>query len=217
MFTKAKAIVRSRKIFIILTIVVLLLLTGSAVLGGEDIYIESNIAIDRSAEDVWAFTSEPTNATLWIDGLRENVITSGSGIGVGTTGRQVVETLGVRNESEWVIIDYVPDSSLTYEVTSGPLTGLQVVESVEPSDNGGTLFSYTASGSVEGFPGLPNEIAAYMFEMQLANDFYSLKSLLEATVTPEPSPEPSPEPTEEPWPPTEEPSPEPTVEPSAIP
>ena len=180
MLTKIKAAARKRKIVLLLVIIALLLVSVSTVLGGENINITYSTTINRPVEEVWAFTSQPENAQLWVDGMVENRATSPGNLSAGTTGVQIVETLGVRNEATWEVLDYQENATLTYAVTSGPLEGLIVVEYAEPTADGGTLFTYAASGSVAGFPGIPNNIAAYMFERQLANNFDNLRALLES-------------------------------------
>jgi uncharacterized protein YndB with AHSA1/START domain len=190
MLTGIKALVRSRaKLFTWLAIVALLLIVGVSTVWAsppKTVNVQYSVVINRPVSEVWAFTSNPENASLWIEGLRENRLTSAGPLQVGSVGRQVTEmAFGIQNAATYRITEYVANQRLSYTVTSGVLEGFVVVEAAEPepSMSGGTAtrITWSLQGTLDGASKLAAPVYTRMFEKQLARDFATLKSLLESS------------------------------------
>jgi hypothetical protein len=191
MVTNIKGFVRRRARFItLLAIVILLLISAVATVAGAspvEVTVEYSIVIDRPVDEVWAFTSNPNNAVLWIRGLRENKLNPPYIMQEGATGRQVVDMpFGMQNEANYKVTSYVSNESLSYEVTSGLLAGFGVVEAIQPADDSGdaSLLTWTLTGTLDDGSQLLEPIYTEMFLNQLQRDFSTLKSVLENEATP---------------------------------
>ncbi|MEO8462318.1 MAG: SRPBCC family protein, partial [Chloroflexota bacterium] len=58
---------------------------------------ESSIEIDRSVDDVFAFLADPSNETQWQSGLIDSSFTSNGPVAVGTTGRDIRKSMGMKS------------------------------------------------------------------------------------------------------------------------
>lgn len=189
MVTQIKAVVRKRaRLVTLLAIVVLLLVVAVTTVWAsppKQINIRYSIEINRPAAEVWAFTSNPANSVLWIKGLRENKLNAPGKMEVGATGRQVVEMgFGMVNVADYRITEYVPGQMLSYQVTSGPLedfTQIEAIEEIPGESSGRARINWSLQGTLDGASKLAAPIYTRMFEQRLAQDFATLKNLLESS------------------------------------
>ena len=85
--------------------------------------VETSIAIDRPAEDVFAFVSDHTNAPRWQRGLLEVRRANDSPIGVGTRHTFVRTFMGRRLEASNEFTRYEPSRLVAFNATSNWLPG----------------------------------------------------------------------------------------------
>ena len=64
--------------------------------GTEMIQVEVSVAIKRPPEEVFLFLANTENETKWQPGLIESKFTSAEPMGLGTTGRDVRQFMGMR-------------------------------------------------------------------------------------------------------------------------
>lgn len=187
MVTQIRAVVRKRtRLVTLLAVIVLLLMVAVSTTWGADeveVRVEYNIVINRPVEEVWAFTSNPDNAALWIEGVRESKLNPPGKMEVGATGRQVVEMgFGMESEADYEVTAYVPNETLSYQVTSGLLAGFGVIEAIAPTAglSEASLLTWSLQGTLDGSSRLLKPIYTEMFQSRLERDFATLKALLES-------------------------------------
>ena len=142
---------------------------------------EVSVIIERPVEEVFAFVENPENDPIWRPGVIESGEISRGPKGVGTTGREVYEMLGVRGESTWEITEYEPDRKVSYRSTSGPVTykGTWTYESVE----GGTRVTFAIDWEIAGWDGfgrLSERVVGMTIFQTNDGNLKALKKLLEA-------------------------------------
>jgi uncharacterized membrane protein len=140
--------------------------------------LELSVVINRPAEEVLAFLSNPENSPKWSSGSGEAKITSAGPMGVGTTYRTVRTVLGRRIEGENEFTAYEPNRSYATKSTSGPvpMESRVTFERVE----GGTRVTGTLVGEPGGFFKLAEPLLVSMIKRQLDADLGNLKDLMEA-------------------------------------
>ena len=102
------------------------------------IHIEESIIINRSIEEVFAFTSETKNLPLWQTDVVEARHTPEGPVQVGTKMAITRAMMGRKIEGTADIVEYAPPTRYAYKTTSGPeVTGENTCEAVA----GGTKFT----------------------------------------------------------------------------
>jgi uncharacterized membrane protein len=142
------------------------------------IKIELSVVINRPIEEVFDFTTNLDNASLFQPDVLESKQTSDGPIGVGTTWQEVRHMLGRRIESTNVVTEYEPNKKLFFKTASGPIPveGGYTFESVE----GGTKMSIHGQAETTGFFKLADPLVASTVKRQLEASSATLKELLEA-------------------------------------
>lgn len=140
--------------------------------------VEGTVVINRPIEEVFAFLTNPDNASQWQGGTLESIQTSEGPVGVGTTGQVTSQFLGRRIESTWETTEYELNRKAALKTTSGPVPYEQSVtlESVED----GTKATLVAEYEVGGFFKLAEPIIARIAQRQAEVDNANLKDLMEA-------------------------------------
>ncbi|NIS83505.1 MAG: hypothetical protein GTO14_25655 [Anaerolineales bacterium] len=140
--------------------------------------VEGSVVINRPVEEVFAFLTNPENASVWQGTVLESKQTSDGPVGVGTTGHGVSQFLGRRIESDWEVTEYEPYTKASLKSTSGPVPYEQsaTLESIGE----GTKVTLVARYEVGGFFKLAEPIVARLSQRQSEADFANLKDLVEA-------------------------------------
>lgn len=140
--------------------------------------METTIVINRSLEEVFAFTTNFENQPKWQSRLLEAQQTSEGPIGVGTKWRFVAKFLGQRIEFEQECTEYEPNRMYAGKSTSGPfpIEGRQTYEPVE----GGTRLNVTGEVQPGGFFKLAEPLVVRMLKRLTDADLANLKDLMEA-------------------------------------
>lgn len=159
------------------------------------IKVSHSVMIDRPAKDVFAFIANPENAPQWVSGVHEVKKLSEGPMAVGAKARQVRRFMGQELGSDFEITHFEPNTRLDVKVTSGPLAGFHVAESVAsaPGDiaehaaaakKEQAVVTFVGQGEVAGALGklfkLAEPVLARMYERQLQADMGHLKDLLES-------------------------------------
>jgi uncharacterized protein YndB with AHSA1/START domain len=104
------------------------------------IHEEHTVVIERPVEEVFAFTTDPHNESLWQStSLETEQMTEGE-VDVGTTFRNTSKFLGRRIESTYQVTENDPPHKQCVRITSGPLPGSGCYL-YEPADGGSTRFT----------------------------------------------------------------------------
>ena len=142
------------------------------------IKIELSVVVNRPIEEVFAFTTNPENASLFQPDVLESRQTSAGPIGVGTTWQEVRHMLGRRIESTNQVTEYEQNKKLFFKTTSGPIPveGGYTFEPVE----GGTKVSIVGQGETNVFFKFADPLVASIAKRQLEASSAILKDLLES-------------------------------------
>jgi len=91
--------------------------------GGGDLNLTASIHIDCPAAAVSAYVMDVTNDSEWRTGVVDAAFTSGTPIGVGSTGFDRIEANGREMVSTWTIFEYEPGLHARWTLDSGPIRG----------------------------------------------------------------------------------------------
>ncbi len=137
---------------------------------------ENCIVINKPAEQVFEFVTDPRNNAKWQTDILELEITSENYSGLGATYRCVNRFMGRRIESENKITDYAAGKACCIRITNGVLTGKCSMFFTRLED--GTKF--TASGTLDmRYFKLLKMIATRKINQQIKEDMLRLKYILE--------------------------------------
>lgn len=136
---------------------------------------ESSIEINRSVDEVFAFLADPSNETQWQSGLIDSRATSDGPLAVGSTGRDIRKSMGMKSTTQWVVTELVPNERFAFKVTKPvpfdawyqlepTVTGVKVTMGVDPV----------------GFTRVIWPVVSAVGKKQYLRDFAKLKEVLEA-------------------------------------
>jgi carbon monoxide dehydrogenase subunit G len=135
------------------------------------------VHIARPPEDVFAFVEDARNRPRWDDSVVSEELTSPEPIGVGTTVRTVLSSMGREYQYTWEVVEHQPPSRMTIESTSGPFP-TTLAYRLEPSGDG-TRLQFAIAGRPAGMLRLLQPLIARNTQVGLDRGFARLKDLLE--------------------------------------
>jgi uncharacterized membrane protein len=140
--------------------------------------IEHSLVIARPIEQVFVFLVNPSNNSLWQEGVIESRQISEGPVGVGTRGRDIREFFGRRIECDYEIVEYEPKERIRFKSISGltQFDGSYTFQSVQQ----GTRFTFTIEGNAGPWFSLATPLAARLAKKQVEADSNRLKKLLES-------------------------------------
>jgi len=139
---------------------------------------EKSTVIGRSAEDVFAYVGDQTNAVHWQAGIVEvHRLTDGPS-GLGTRHRIVRTFMGRRLAVENEYVAFEPGRRIAFRTTSGPMP-LEASYLVEPVA-GGTRVTSTIAMEASGFVSIAEPLIAVGLRREMDAAFKELKRLMEA-------------------------------------
>ncbi len=141
--------------------------------------VETSIAIDRPAEDVFAFVSDHTNAPRWQRGLLEVRRANDGPIGVGTRHTFVRTFMGRRLEASNEFTRYEPSRLVAFNATSNWLPG-QGSYVVEPTGRASARLIARVELRPSGLFRLAGSLMAAALRREVGANLSDLKGLLEA-------------------------------------
>jgi carbon monoxide dehydrogenase subunit G len=136
-----------------------------------------SVVVRRPPDEVFAFVADARNRPLWDDSVDTEELTSPEPIGVGTTVRTRLRSMGRDYEYTWEVTEHQPPARMTIESTSGPFpTTLAYV--LSPHD-GGTQVDFSVTGKPGGPLRLFQPLIARNTQRNLDSGFARLKEVLE--------------------------------------
>jgi carbon monoxide dehydrogenase subunit G len=133
--------------------------------------------ISRRVEDVFAFIEDARNRPRWDDSIDSEELTSPEPIGVGTTVRTTLRSMGREYVYTWEVIEHRPPTRMTIESTSGPFPTTLVYELAERE--GATQVDFAISARPAGLLRLFQAMIARNTQKNLDRSFARLKQALE--------------------------------------
>jgi uncharacterized protein YndB with AHSA1/START domain len=138
----------------------------------------ATVQISRPPEEVFAFVADARNRPLWDESVATEELTSPEPIGVGSTVRTGLRSMGRDYILTWEITEHEPPSRQTIESTSGPFP-TTLAYRLSPRD-GGTLVEFSVTGRPTGMLRLLQPLIARNTQKRnLERGFPRLKRLLE--------------------------------------
>ena len=135
------------------------------------------VVIQRPRAEVFDFISDARNRPLWDDGVDSEELTSPEPIGVGSTVRTKLRSMGRDYVYEWEIVEHQPPGSQVIQSTSGPFA--TTLDYRLHEHDGGTLVEFSVTGHPSGALRLLQPLIARNTQMNLNRGFPRLKEVLE--------------------------------------
>jgi carbon monoxide dehydrogenase subunit G len=136
------------------------------------------VLVSRPLDDVFAFVEDARNRPRWDDSVESEELTSPEPIGVGTTVRTKLRSMGREYEYTWEVVEHQPPNRMTIESTSGPFPTTLAYE-LEGRD-GGAALEFSVTGRPTGLLRLLEPLIARNTQKNLDRGFARLKQALEA-------------------------------------
>ena len=140
-----------------------------------------SVLIARPVGDVFEFIADARNRPRWDDSVDSEELTSPEPIGVGTTVRTTLRSMGREYVYTWEVVEHQPSSRMTIESTSGPFPTTLAYQLSERE--GMTAVDFSVSGRPTGMLRLFEPLIARNTQTNLDRGFARLKQLLETSPT----------------------------------
>jgi carbon monoxide dehydrogenase subunit G len=135
------------------------------------------IQICRLPDEVFAFVADARNRPLWDDSVDTEELTSPEPIGVGSTVRTRLRSMGRDYVLTWEIVEHEPPTRQTIESRSGPFATTLAYRL--RAQDGGSLVEFSVTGRPTGSLRLLQRLIARTTQKNLNRSFPRLKHLLE--------------------------------------
>jgi carbon monoxide dehydrogenase subunit G len=136
-----------------------------------------SVQISRPPDEVFAFVADARNRPFWDESVDSEELTSPEPIGIGSTVRTRLRSLGREYVLTWEIVEHEPPSRQTIESTSGPFPSTLAYRLT--AQDGGTLLAFSVTGRPTGVLRLLEPLLARNAERNLDRGFPRLKRFLE--------------------------------------
>ena len=136
-----------------------------------------SVTIARPIEEVFAFIADARNRPQWDESVDSEELTSPEPIGVGSTVRTKLRSMGRDYEIDWEIIEHQAPSRQRIVSTSGPFP-TTLVYGLE-SNGDSTQVDFSVTGNPGGALRLVQPLIARNTQSNLDKGFARLKRLLE--------------------------------------
>jgi carbon monoxide dehydrogenase subunit G len=136
-----------------------------------------SVQIARPPQEVFAFVADARNRPLWDESVDSEELTSPEPIGVGSTVRTTLHSMGREYVLTWEIVEHEPPTRMRIESTSGPFP--TTLEYALTEQDGGTLVDFSVTGRPSGFLRLLQPLLARNTRKNLDRAFPRLKRHLE--------------------------------------
>jgi uncharacterized membrane protein len=135
------------------------------------------VLIGRPLDEVFAFVGDVRNRPRWDDSVDSEELTSPEPIGVGSTVRTRLRSMGKEYEYNWEIVEHEPPNRMTVESRSGPFPTTLVFRFAD--EDGGTRLNASVTGRPTGLMRLLQPMIARTTQKNLDRGYARLKHLLE--------------------------------------
>ena len=136
-----------------------------------------SVQISRAPDEVFAFVADARNRPLWDESVDSEELTSPEPIGVGSTVRTRLRSMGRDYVLTWEIAEHEPPLRQTIESTSGPFP--TTLEYRLRPEGDGTLVEFSLTGRPSGMLRLLQPLIARTTQKNLERSFPRLKRVLE--------------------------------------
>ena len=136
------------------------------------------VVIARPPEEVFSYIEDARNRPQWDDSVESEELTSPEPIGVGTTVRTRLRSMGREYEYTWEVTEHVPPERMTIESTSGPFPTTLAFELAPEGD--GTRVDFAVTGQPTGLLRLMQPMIARNTQKNLDRSFPRLRQVLES-------------------------------------
>jgi carbon monoxide dehydrogenase subunit G len=137
-----------------------------------------SVHIARPLDEVFAFVADARNRPLWDDSVESEELISPEPIGVGSTVRTRLRSMGREYALTWEIVEHEPPFRQTIESTSGPFP-TKLAYQLSAHDGGGTVVAFSVTGRPRGMLRLFEPVLARSTQKNLDRGFPRLKRFLE--------------------------------------
>ena len=134
--------------------------------------------IDRSPDEVAAYSGDPTNAPEWYVNIKSVAWKTPPPLRVGSRLEFVAHFLGRRLAYTYEIVELVPDARLVMRTAEGPFP-METTYTWETTADGGTRMTLRNRGTPTGFSGLVAPFMARAVRSANRKDLAALKKLLD--------------------------------------
>jgi carbon monoxide dehydrogenase subunit G len=145
---------------------------------GEVVFAKKTaVHVSRPPYEVFEFVADARNRPLWDESVDSEELTSPEPIGVGSTVRTRLRSMGREYVLTWEIVEHEPPSRQTIQSTSGPFATTLAYRLSAQGD--GTLVEFSVTGHPGGMLRLLQPLLARSTQRNLERNFPRLKRLLE--------------------------------------
>jgi uncharacterized membrane protein len=135
------------------------------------------VFIARPLDEVFDFVGDVRNRPRWDDSVDSEELTSPEPIGVGSTVRTRLRSMGREYEYTWEIVDHEPSRHMKVESTSGPF--LTTLDFRFDTQGDGTRVRASVTGRPTGMMRALQPMIARTTQKNLDRGYARLKRLLE--------------------------------------
>jgi uncharacterized membrane protein len=136
------------------------------------------VVIDRPLEEVFTYVADARNRPQWDESVDSEELTSPEPIGVGSTIRTKMRSMGREYQYAWRITEHEPPNEMTVESTSGPFPTTLVFSF--NAEQGGTRVEASVTGRPGGLMRLFQSKIARATQQNLDRAYPRLKQLMES-------------------------------------
>lgn len=140
--------------------------------------VRAERVIDRPLEEVFEFMGRLDELPSWLVGCRRAWVVSGDPQSVGGRVAHEDEFMGTRFETQFDIVEWVPNEKMVFEAISGPMRG-RSVETFEADGADATVVEIHVTGELSGPLKAASFIARRAAQAQLNESLDNVKDLLE--------------------------------------
>jgi uncharacterized protein YndB with AHSA1/START domain len=139
---------------------------------------ETSVRIERPAEEVFDYVSDPTMYPRWNSAVQSVRETSPGADGLGATYRMERDLPGGRAENDLEVVEVNPPSLFVIRTTSGPTPF--TYRYVLADEQGATLLELAAEVELGGLAGALGPLASRAVKRGVDSNFADLKRILES-------------------------------------
>ena len=136
-----------------------------------------DVLIARPLDEVFAFVGDVRNRPRWDDSVDSEELTSPEPIGVGSTVRTRLRSMGKDYEYTWEIVEHDPPNRMKVESTSGPFPTALTFQFT--AQDRGTRVQASVTGRPTGMLRIVQPMIASTTQKNLDRGYARLKRLLE--------------------------------------
>jgi len=137
------------------------------------------ILVSRPLDEVFAFVGDVRNRPRWDESVDSEELTSPEPIGVGSTVRTRLRSMGREYQYTWEIVEHDPPNRMRVQSTSGPFPTTLVFQFLDRDDK--TEVQATVTGRPSGFLRVLQPMISRSTQKNLETGYARLKRLLETT------------------------------------